>query len=309
MHPALVGLHGMYAGGELAVVHAVAGHYRSRSHFEAQDYLESGVDQRLDTGWLNRVAQSLPETPGVGEASLAVGVTVPLLLRGQADVATWAPSAYGKLGQDLYKRIADINRPDPVTGPAIADALAQRGYSDGVLGGAEQNQHVNSFQFMAAQAGRLLAASDGPRIAAMEIQGWDTHTGQVSRMQGPLTDLDYGLSALKRALGAHWRNTAVLVLTEFGRTVHVNGTGGTDHGTGGVCFVAGGAVAGGRVVADWPGLGRGKLFEDRDLAPTTDLRSVVKGVLKEHLGLGSSALEAAFPGSLGAQPMARLIRA
>jgi uncharacterized protein (DUF1501 family) len=155
----------------------------------------------------------------------------------------------------------------------------------------------------------MLRAPNGPRVAALEIGGWDTHVAQVPRLKRVLEQLDAGLAALKEGLGEAWRETAVLAMTEFGRTARVNGTKGTDHGTGTVAFVLGGAVAGGRVVADWPGLGAGRLLEDRDLAPTTDLRSVAKGMLAQHLGLGSTALADVFPVSETAQARKGLIRA
>ena len=153
-------------------------------------------------------------------------------------------------------------------GPAIAEGLSERGFSAAVLSGGEPAQNRYAFPALAKAAGEMLRAEDGPRIAALEIGGWDTHAGQTPRLAGVLRQLDAGLAALKTGLGAAWRQTAVLVMTEFGRTVRMNGTKGTDHGTGTVAFVLGGAVAGGRVVADWPGLGAGRLFEDRDLQPT-----------------------------------------
>ncbi|MBY0333366.1 MAG: DUF1501 domain-containing protein, partial [Acetobacteraceae bacterium] len=163
---------------------------------------------------------------------------------------------------------------------------------------------------LAGAAGRIMAAPGGPRIAALESGGFDTHAGQVARLAPALTGLDNGLTVLRQGLGeAIWARTAVLVVTEFGRTARVNGTAGTDHGTGGVAFVLGGAVAGGRVRADWPGLGQGRLFEDRDLMPTTDLRAVAKGLLRDHLRLPPAAVDAAFPGSGGVAPEGGLIRA
>jgi uncharacterized protein (DUF1501 family) len=152
-----------------------------------------------------------------------------------------------------------------------------------------------------------MAQADGPRVAAFELSGWDTHAQQVNRLNGPLFQLDEGFGALKEALGDHWRRTAVLVVTEFGRTVRVNGTMGTDHGTGGVAFLLGGAVAGGRVGGNWPGLA-GNLFQDRDLAPTTDLRSLAKGLLRDHLKLAGPSVARAFPGSDAAAPMGGLVR-
>ncbi|MBV9778215.1 MAG: DUF1501 domain-containing protein, partial [Acetobacteraceae bacterium] len=164
------------------------------------------------------------------------------------------------------------------------------------------------FATLARAAGEMLARPDGPRVAALELDGWDTHAAQPARLDAMLRQLDAGLTVLREALGPSWRQTAILCMTEFGRTVRVNGTRGTDHGTGTVALLLGGAVAGGVVRADWPGLGPGRLFEDRDLAPTTDLRAVAKGVLARHLGVPSGALAAVFPGSAAVAPMSGLIR-
>jgi uncharacterized protein (DUF1501 family) len=166
----------------------------------------------------------------------------------------------------------------------------------------------NAFPTLARAAGDMLRAADGPRIAALELGGWDTHTAQASRLVAPLRQLDQALVSLKDALGPVWRQTAVLVMTEFGRTARINGTNGTDHGTATVAFVLGGAIAGGRVQATWPGLKDTQLFEGRDLAPTTDLRAVAKGILADHLGLDRRALPEIFPNSNGIDPMSGLIR-
>ena len=310
LHPALGGLHDMYRANEALAVHAVAGPYRVRSHFEAQDYLESGADQRMTSGWLNRVVAALPAptVPRPEGQALAVGVSVPLLLRGPAQVANWAPHGFAQPAPELYAAIAAVNQHDPVIGPAIAEGLRARGFSAAVLDGEAEVNDKNAFPALARAAGEILRAADGPRIAALEIGGWDTHSRQANRLTGPLKQLDAGLLALKTALGATWAQTAILVMTEFGRTARVNGTQGTDHGTGTVAFVLGGTVAGGQVRTTWPGLGTGQLFENRDLAPTTDLRSVAKGMLAAHLGLDSQALRQVFPGSSSAQAMGGLIR-
>lgn len=176
------------------------------------------------------------------------------------------------------------------------------------MAGEEELKDKNGFPALARAAGDLLRAPNGPRIAALELGGWDTHTAQANRLQVPLRQLDAGLAALKSSLGPAWAQTAILVMTEFGRTARLNGTNGTDHGTGTVAFIVGGAVAGGQVRADWPGLGSGQLLEDRDLAPTTDLRAVAKGMLVAHLGLDQAALARVFPGSSGVSAMAGLIR-
>jgi len=311
LHPALAEFHGLYQAGELRPIHAVAGSYRVRSHFEAQDYLESGADHRMTSGWLNRAVAAMPRSGGVRPEGdvLALGVSVPLLLRGAATVGSWAPHGFGTPAADLYAAIAALNQPDPLTGPAIAEGLRARGFSQSVMTADNPApKDRNAFPALAKAAGELLAAPDGPRIAALEIDGWDTHTAQANRMTGPLKQLDAGMAALKAALGPVWKQTVVLTMTEFGRTVRVNGTKGTDHGTATVAFVLGGAVAGGRVQATWPGLGAGKLFEDRDLAPTLDLRSVAKGLLAQHLGLGDAALAQVFPGSGSAQPSLGMLR-
>jgi uncharacterized protein (DUF1501 family) len=145
-------------------------------------------------------------------------------------------------------------------------------------------------------------------VAALELGGWDTHAYQMPRLNGPLQQLDDGLAALQRELGEAWARTAVLVVTEFGRTVRINGTKGSDHGTGGIAFLVGGAVAGGRVLADWPGLGDAQLFQGRDLQPTRDLRAVTKGLLRDHLRLPPAALEQSFPGSHAVAPQGGLLR-
>jgi uncharacterized protein (DUF1501 family) len=310
LHPSLTNLHAMYQSGELLPVHAVAGPYRVRSHFEAQDYLESGADQRMTSGWLNRVLASMPPPDSAkpqGDA-LAIGVSVPLLLRGPALVEGWAPHGFATPEADLYARVAALSQDDKVLGPSIAEGLRGRGFSASVISGDEPVNDRYAFPALAKAAGEMAHAANGPRIVALEIGGWDTHTAQTPRLAGVLRQLDAGLAALKLALGEAWRQTAVLAVTEFGRTVRVNGTKGTDHGTGTVAFVLGGAVAGGRVAADWPGLGAGKLLEDRDLQPTRDLRAVAKGLLAQHLGLNESALAKVFPGSETARPMRGLIR-
>jgi uncharacterized protein (DUF1501 family) len=316
LHPAMTRSHALYQANELLVVHAVAGNYRVRSHFEAQDFLESGADHRMTSGWLNRAVAAMPvSTRHQSEApAIVVGPSVPLLLRGTQSVANWAPHGFAEPEHGLYQQILSLNRADPITGPAIAAGLRDRGFGEQVLGGTEQDGARNdaarfAFPALATAAGAMLRAEDGPRIAALELGGWDTHTAQTNRLAQALKQLDTGLDALRTALGDAWGLTVVLVMTEFGRTARMNGTLGTDHGTATAAFVAGGAVAGGRVVANWPGLGRGQLFEDRDLAPTTDIRSVAQGILAAHLGLDQVALKAVFPGGQPAQPLRGLVRA
>lgn len=312
MHPSLSNVHRMYQAGEALAVHAVAGPYRVRSHFEAQDLMESGAEHRLTSGWLNRAVATMPPAPANrpdGNA-LAVGVTVPLLLRGPAMVGNWAPHGNLEPPASLYQEIAALNQPDHLTGPAIAEGLRARGFSTSLMVGDEDPDPRKRYTFaaLARAAGALLRAAEGPRIAALEIYGWDTHVAQTPRLDRVLKQLDGGMQGLKEGLGPAWNETVVLVMTEFGRTARVNGTQGTDHGTASAAFVLGGAVAGGRMAGHWPGLGARQLFQNRDLAPTTDVRSVAKGLLAEHLGLPETALDSVFPASRSALPMHGLVR-
>jgi uncharacterized protein (DUF1501 family) len=313
LHPSLAQIHAMYVAGDALPVHAIVGPTRVRSHFEAQDCLESGADHRLTSGWLNRAVAAIPgathDRPE-GDA-LAIGVEVPLLLRGAARVGSWAPHGMLAPPPDLYSQIAALNRADRVTGPAIAEGLRERGFTAAVMAGDDPTppaRHSYGFPALARAAGELLAAPDGPRVAALEIGGWDTHQAQVPRLAAVLKQLDAGMAALKAGLGPAWRQTAVLVMTEFGRTARVNGTMGTDHGTATVAFVLGGAIAGGRVAGAWPGLGAGKLYENRDLAPTGELVAVAKGLLARHLGVPALALGGVFPESGAVEQMNGLIR-
>ena len=308
LHPSLAQLHTMYAANDALLIHAVAGHYRSRSHFEAQDYLEAGAEQRLNSGWLNRAVGLMPSNGR--ELGLTVGLSAPLLMRGPAVVEAYAPDHFAQPSADLYQRLLTITARDPVVGPAMAEGLKQRGFAASALSGqAADPKHDRSFEMLAGAAGRLLAQENGPRVAALEIGGWDTHAAQDRRLAETLGQLDAGLAALRAGLGEAWSRTVVLAVTEFGRTARINGTGGTDHGTAGAAMLVGGAVAGGRVRADWPGLADGKLFENRDLAPTTDVRSVIMGVLIDHMHLSATSMGRVLPGSDGVQAMRGLVRA
>lgn len=328
LHPALAGMHALYRQGQMLPVHAVAAPYRTRSHFDAQDYLESGADHRLTSGWLNRAVSSLPgHSPRPEGLGLALGLDVPLLLRGPAHIGSYAPAGSQRPSDALYQQIAQLNTRDPLTGPAFRNGLQARGFSDAALAAAPEDGggmlassrsmggnplpqgagqavlHQDGFARLASAAGLMLARPDGPRVAALETGGWDTHAGQVNALRSPLSRLDAGIEALRDGLGDAWSNSVVLAMTEFGRTARMNGTGGTDHGTGAVAFLAGGAVRGGRVAGTWPGLRSGQLFENRDLAPTTDLRSVIASVLCDHLQMPRAALGQVFPdGAPSLQP-------
>jgi len=316
LNPLLPGIYAMYQAGEALPIHAVAGPYRTRSHFEAQDLLQLGMadDSSITSGWLNRVLAELPAQNGAVPAGLAVGIGTPLLLQGPVRIGSYATDHFATPSPDLYARIAALNAGDPITGPAIAGGLQAQAFDnnimsdDSLLSLGDLPKDAGGFPGLARQVGELMAAPSGPRIAAFQLEGWDTHGNQMGGLKGPLTGLDAGLTALKSALGPAWGKTMVLVMTEFGRTAAMNGTKGTDHGTATVAFVLGGNVAGGKIRATWPGLAAAKLFENRDLAPTMDIRSVAKGALAAHLGLGNAALARVFPGSTGAAPLNGLAR-
>lgn len=247
LHPSLPNLHAMYGSGELLCIHAVATPYRERSHFDAQNMLETGAATPFARaeGWLGKALTHLPR-----------------------------------------RRLA-------ITGAAREPISALE----------------SAFLTQARAATSLLRSQNGPIAAAVEMSGWDTHADQAQALAHKFRRLDEGLAAIKTDLGAYWRSTVVVVATEFGRTIAPNAAGGTDHGTASAAFLLGGAVAGGRVLADWPGLAARALREGQSLAPTTDLRAVFKGVLSDHLSLANAALNRdIFPGAERTRPLQGLVR-
>jgi uncharacterized protein (DUF1501 family) len=310
LHPALTNLHAMYRAREALVLHAAATPYRERSHFDAQNVLEAGgtAPNAGGGGWLNRALAAL-DSAGTARGAVALADSVPLVLRGELAVTSWAPSQLPETDDDTLARVRRLyEAADPELAASLNGALEAREIAgdagDARMGGGRGG---SSLAPLASAAARFLSSADGPRIAVLDAGGWDTHANQGAA-QGPLAQrlrgLDSGLQLLKTELGAHWRQTTVLVVTEFGRTVAVNGTRGTDHGTAGCAFLLGGAVAGGRVVADWPGLTARDLHEGRDLRATTDLRALFKGVLHERFGVSESALaHSVFPASDSVEPL------
>ena len=308
LHPNLQGLAGLYSQNELLVVHAAATPYRDRSHFDGQNLLESGAEKPfgLDTGWLNRALMQLPASDK--PLGIALSSHMPLMMRGAATVNSWSPSTLPPPNADTVSRLAALYR---ATDPTLAAnfANAQTANSIAAVNGGGKLQ---PFVIMAGAAAKFLAEPEGPRIAMIEFDGWDTHINQAgpfSPLSTNLLQLDRGLIALKDGLGPVWKDTAVIVVSEFGRTVAMNGTRGTDHGTGSAFFVMGGAVNGGRVIADWPGLKPAQLLVGRDLKPTTDFRAIANGVLRDHMGISEAKLAAVFPSSASIRPVGGLLRA
>ncbi|MBR0717062.1 DUF1501 domain-containing protein [Bradyrhizobium liaoningense] len=328
LNPAMPNLYRLYKKQQALVVHGTATPYRERSHFDGQDVLESGIAKpgAVSTGWLNRALVAMESGGRVdpaGSRVLGVGAVTPLVVRGAAPVMSWVPQKLLPASADTQNRLLDLYQH---TDPKLAIVLQAR-MRLAALGGLPGMSDPMSedptfappgiarvrayFAEAAGTAARYLARPDGPRVGAMGFVGWDTHiaegaiTGQLANLLGAL---DGAFAAVETNMGEAWNETVVAVVTEFGRTARINGTNGTDHGTGTVAFLAGGALRGGRVVADWPGLKPAQLLEDRDLKPTIDLRAVLKGILKDHLRLEDGVLaRAIFPDSADVKPMTGLV--
>ena len=241
--------------------------------------------------------------PGPGVKGLAVSATIPTALRGAFQVGSYAPSNLPDAPQDLLQRVAMLYEGDPQLSGLWTEALQTRAMAGSMAMGNAKG---------AAAAGKLIASlmagPDSARIVMAESNGWDTHAGQRGRLNGQLTGLDALLASLKENLGAAWAETLVVVATEFGRTAAVNGTGGTDHGTGSLAMLLGGTVTGGRILSDWPGLGQSQLYEGRDLKPTTSIDALLAGALAGHFRLDPAQVAPKlFPGGAGV-PMSGLVR-
>jgi len=300
LHPALRSLYQMYTAGQALVVHAVGNADADRSHFQGQDYLQAGEPMLLGSGWLNRLASFVPSGTGPLQNLVNLGLSTTLLVEGPAPIAGWSPSSFAPLNSSQANEIGALLAPDPLLGPAAAACFADAVTMGEIIGGGPPLPAglANEVQ-LAWVAGALLAAPNGPSIAALTFDQVDTHENQVSRLNAELPIVDAIFAALKTSLGSAWNSTVVMTMTEFGRTAAMNGTGGTDHGTGFAMFLAGGAVAGGKIVATWPGLASNQLYQGRDLLPTLDFRQVSASVLSSHLGIGATGLANIFPGGYG----------
>lgn len=322
LHPSLGFLHERYSAGELIVFHAVSSPYRDRSHFDGQNVLENGLTKPLGSadGWLNRAIAALPRDPRVPDRAVAVSQNVPLILRGDASVISKSPQVTPDVDEDLLTRLQDLYSKDDWFSARLSQAMQTEKLAVGAASDARASPMMatrgagaDRLSPLARMAATLMRTDAGPLVAVFEATGWDTHANQGAArglLAQRLGGLDHALRTLSDELGPLWSQTAVLVVTEFGRTAAMNGTRGTDHGTGSCAFLAGGAVRGGRVISDWPGLSRAALLDGRDLKPTLDLRSVFKTVLGEHLHIDAKSLDArVFPDSNGAPPLQGLMRA
>ena len=329
LNPAMPNVHRLYQEGHATIVHAAATSYRERSHFDGQDILESGLPKpgAVDSGWLNRALAGLEPSPDAvarGRKAFAVGPITPLVVRGAAPILSWTPPRLQPVSDETTLRLLDLYRhTDPAFAQGLEEGLglASMGKAGGVAennpnapgiqqgGGIEQVRSY--FAEAAGAAAKFLAVPEGPRVGALAFDGWDTHVNEgavIGRLADLLGALDGAIGAIKTNMGEAWNETVVTLVTEFGRTARINGNAGTDHGTATVVLLAGGALKGGRVIADWPGVKETDLYEKRDLKATTDLRAVLKGLLRDHLRVDERALAAdVFPGSDAVAPMAGLL--
>ena len=311
LHPRLANLHALSQAGQARFAPATAIPQRIRSHFEAQDLLESGADRLYGatSGWLNRSLAALQAQHPT--KALSIGAQEPLILRGPARADSWSPGGpMNPPSTRVASILMDLYAGDELLGPALAQGLATEQAANAMTmdGAARRGGDPKA---VAAAAARFLVDPQGPSLVALSLDGFDTHAnqgadkGQLAYRLGALDDV---LGALHEGLGERWSDTAVAVVTEFGRTARINGTKGTDHGTASTLILAGGALKPGGLIGDWPGLADNALFEHRDLAPTLDMRQVFKGLLIDHLGVDRRSVETAiFPDSARAPALRGLV--
>lgn len=284
LHPAMTRAAQLYKTGQAQFVHAMASGYRDRSHFDGQNVLESGgkAPYARDDGWLNRLAGMVPKEES---KALAFAASVPLALRGVAPVTSYAPSRFSDEGNaDLMHRVSMLYTEDAQLAPLWQSALETSGMAGAgdAMGGAGGRNGADVGKMLAG----LMAGPAGARIAVLETDGWDTHSGQKARLSRQLGELDALIGAVRDGLGADWSSTLVLVATEFGRTAAFNGTQGTDHGTASAAMLFGGSIAGrAEVRTDWPGLSQAALYEGRDLRPSIRFENVVTDAVAAHYAI------------------------
>ncbi|MCQ8185283.1 DUF1501 domain-containing protein [Parvularcula maris] len=308
MHPELGALAKLYRQKELIVFPAIATGYRGRSHFDGQNQLENGSNRPYgsSSGFLNRALRAMPSQP----SGLSMGLNYPLAMNGKAQVWHFAPTTMKPPSDDFLARVEEMYADDPVLLGTLDAELLESAVSD--LGVQERNgiSSGRDLPSSALVAGRLLAKPDGPRIAILSSEGWDSHSQLLQKSLKLMPSLNRAVANLQTGLGSAWKDTVVMTVSEFGRTAAENGSRGSDHGTGGVSFLFGGAVEGGRIMGDWAGLRPQDLLDGRDVRPTVSTESVLKGVLGSHLGIPEGHLEeTVFPGSRTAAAQTGLLKA
>ncbi len=320
LHPSMSATHALAVKGQARIVPAVATPDRERSHFEAQDVLESGmpVVYGASSGWLNRALLAMG--PNGSVRAISVGPTAPLILRGPVEAASWSPGGAAETDHRLPGILQDLYKDDPLLGPALASGITTEAMAKSATASAAQEAAMDPAMAatvpafakqglpQARKLGATLAAfmtqPDGKQVAAVSMDGFDSHANQAPLLNTRLAYVDAFIDGLATGMGPAWKDTVVVLATEFGRTARVNGTAGTDHGTASTALLLGGGLKGGGIVGDWPTLASNRLFENRDTAPTVDMRGVFKGVLRDHLGVDSAKLDnAVFPSSGAVRPV------
>jgi uncharacterized protein (DUF1501 family) len=305
--PGLSPLRDLWQANELVAVHAMAIPYRTRSHFDGQAILETGIDRPIGSsdGWLNRLLQVMS-----GDRSgIAIAAGMPRSLTGTYEVQTWSPTQLGMVDDAYLQRLGALYRTDKALYGRFEAAVQQQD-TVGEEPMARGNARRSGVTAIMQAAAKILRQDDGPNIAAMEFSGWDTHANQglaggaLDRLLGQLAE---GLMAFRTDMGPAWSNTTVVVMTEFGRTARANGTRGTDHGTAGAGFLIGPKVKKSVAFADWPGLDDRALFEGRDLKPTLDVRAVLKAAIAGSFDLSRPQLNRVFPNAPDVRPLYDLI--
>ena len=291
LHPSFTGLNKLYSAGDAAFIHAAATPYRDRSHFEGQDALETLGRSGAKDGWLNRALKA------EGGSGLAVGRALPLAMKGTAPVTNWSPPIFKTPSEDLMGRLSDLYAGDDLLAASLA-AAKDTSAMEMDLSRREARRFTKEYTIALSSLGRLMSEENGQGIGMVALDGWDTHDGQANDLKRNFAALDEALIALKTSLGPTWKKSCVVVCSEFGRTAAANGTKGTDHGTGGLTMLLGGAVKGGKLYGDWPGVKKSALYEDRDLYPANDIAAILKGVMRDHLGISRTTLDTnIFPNS------------
>jgi uncharacterized protein (DUF1501 family) len=306
--PGLAPFRELWQANELVALHAMAIPYRTRSHFDGQAILETGIDRPIGSsdGWLNRLLQVM-----AGKRSgIAIAAGMPRSMTGAYEVQTWSPTQLGAVDDAYLQRLGALYRADKALYGRFEAAIQQQD-TVGEEPMARGNARRGGVGSIMTAAARILRQDDGPNIAAMEFSGWDTHANQglaggaLDRLLGQLAE---GLMTFRTEMGPAWSNTTVVVMTEFGRTARANGTRGTDHGTAGAGFIIGPKVAKSTVFTDWPGLDDRSLFEGRDLKPTLDVRSALKGAIAGTFDLSHAQLDRVFPNAPDARALSDLMR-
>jgi uncharacterized protein (DUF1501 family) len=320
LHPGLESLLPIYKEGHLAPIQACGSPNSSRSHFESQDLMESGVDENrgVEDGWLNRLLTACPEDSAKKTAFRAVSMTsvIPRSLQGEEDAMAIRDldtfGINGDAGSVMAGPSGTASGFESMYGAAVDTVLhgtAKESFDALSLLKETRStpyQPANGAVYPASGFGRnlkqiaqLIKARVGVKIAFAEVDGWDTHANQGNdkgQLAGRLQGFGDALAALYRDLGDRMSDVVVVTMSEFGRAVHQNGNRGTDHGHGTCFFTMGGSIKGGKVYGDWPTLSPDKLFQNRDLAVTTDFRDVFGEICARHFGVGTGDLSKLFPG-------------